>query len=90
MRVPHHGWRCGHDAVAGVDIEASGKDPAYPPSWPNEVQAGQPLGIIPLSLNIKRDADHRIQRVRHDFEYAGPFYSRDQVRAVLDYWNIAF
>lgn len=84
-----YGWRCGHDAVAAVDIEAPGKDPAYPPSWPNEVRAGLPLGVVPLNPSIKRDAERRLQRVRHDLEHAGPFYPREQVRAVLDYWHIA-
>ena len=83
-----YGWRCGHDAVAAVDIEGRGNDPGYPASWPNADRPGSPPGIVPLSSSITRDIGRRLQRLRYDLEHAGPFYPREQVRAVLDYWNI--
>ncbi len=83
-----YGWRCGHDAVAAVDIEAPGNDPAYPANWPNADRPGSPPSVVPLSSSIRRDIDRRLQRLRYDLEHAGPFYPREQVRAVLDYWQI--
>lgn len=83
-----YGWRCGHDAVAMVDVEAAGHDAAYPANWPNDHRRNLPPGIVTLTPEIKRDAARRLDRIRHDLDSAGPFYPREQVRAVAEYWKI--
>ncbi|MER9567422.1 hypothetical protein [Mesorhizobium sp. M0571] len=83
-----YGWRCGHDAVPMVDLKAPGYNDAYPASWPNDYRRDLPPGIVPLNSAISCDAARRLNRIRHDLENAGPFYPRDQVRTVAEYWKI--
>lgn len=83
-----YGWRCGHDAVVMVDVNEAGHDPAYPASWPNDHRRDSPPGIAAFTPSIRRDASRRLDRMRHDLENAGPFYPREQVRAVAKYWRI--
>ena len=83
-----YGWRCGHNSVATVDLEAAGQDAAYPASWPDGQRQAPPPGVVAINATIRRDAARRMARIHHDLEHAGPFYPREQVRAVLDYWAI--
>jgi hypothetical protein len=83
-----YGWRCGHEAVPMVDLMAPGRNDAYPANWPNDYRRDLPPGIVPLNSAISRDAARRLNRIRHDLENAGPFYPRDQVRTVAEYWKI--
>jgi hypothetical protein len=41
-----------------------------------------------LTSGIKEQALKRRDAIFHDLENAGPFYPREDVRAVLDYWGI--
>jgi hypothetical protein len=84
-----YGWRCGHDAVAAIDVDEPCRDAAYPASWPRRTGDGFPPGTVPLTDGIVADARRRLQRIRHDLDHAGRFYPRDQVRSVLDYWKVA-
>lgn len=81
-------WQCDHPELAPVDVTAIVADPAYPESWPRFPGAGIPLGTVAINDRIKRDIDKRIDTIRNDLKDAGPFYPREQVRAVLGYWNL--
>ena len=82
------GWRCGHDAVAGVDIDTSMLDDAYPASWPRKRGDPAPMGTTMLTPTIEDCARKRLAAIRHDLDHAGPHYPREQVKSVLAYWDI--
>ncbi len=83
-----YSWRCDHDDLREMDVEAWTSNPAYPSTWPRSGAAEVPLGMMMATPAIARDADKRLATIRHDLEHAGPFYPRDQVRAALTYWDI--
>lgn len=83
-----YGWRCEHDAVAGVDIETPALDPAYPSSWPTGSDGAVPPGTVPLNERIAADATRRLERIRRDLAQAGIHYPREQVRAALEHWKV--
>lgn len=64
-------------------------DTSYPKTWPRTHGDRPPAGIIDMNSRIRADIQRRKDRIRHDLDNAGEFYPRDQVRAVLDYWQIA-
>lgn len=81
-------WRCGHDAVAGVEVEEPAMWDCYPASWSRTRGDAPPMGTVPITPAIQTDIARRRQAIRRDLEHGGPFYPRDQVRAVLTYWNV--
>lgn len=85
------GWSCDHDDVA--DIAGGVADwanwDAYPESWPKPGRTTLPLGTAKFSPRIKAAADRRKAAIRKDLASAGPHYPREEVRKVLDYWNIS-
>jgi hypothetical protein len=83
-----YSWRCDHDDLPEMDVEAWTSHAAYPSTWPTSVAAGAPLGMVMVTPAIAADADKRLAAIRHDLEHAGPFYPRHQVRAALTYWGI--
>lgn len=83
------GWRCDLEELATVDLEETVLDPAYPASWPKRAGDPAPLGTVPMTAAIARDADRRVAAIFHDLDNAGPFYPREQVRAALSYWQIS-
>lgn len=87
-----YGWHCDHESlIVAVDkVERWGDWDDYPASWPRtHDESRQPPGVVPLNANIRRDAERRLARIRHDLLNAGPHYPRDEVRSALAYWNIA-
>ncbi|WP_419828047.1 hypothetical protein [Sphingomonas sp.] len=83
-----YGWRCEEDMLAGHDIEAAARWPAYPSSWPRTPDDPHPPDVMALTDRTARDARKRLQRIRDDLQNAGPFYPREQVRAALAHWNL--
>lgn len=85
-----HGFKCDHEAVANTmrDVAEWSKWDAYPESWPKPGHASLPAGTHAFSHRIKEAADRRMASIRSDLKNAGPFYPREEVRAVLDYWRI--
>lgn len=86
-----YGWHCDHESIAETvaTIKQWGDWKAYPKTWPRTVDDGKtPLGVMPLTDEIRRDADRRLARIRSDLELAGPHYPRDGVRNALAYWKI--
>lgn len=82
------GWRCCEPMFDSHDIAEPGRWAAYPASWPRSGDDPPPPGTIALTEGIARDARKRLTRICEDLEHAGPFYPREQVRAVLAYWEI--
>ncbi|MDG3039834.1 hypothetical protein [Roseicyclus marinus] len=86
-----YGWSCDHKEVtdiAGQVVEWSNWD-AYPKSWPKPDQPSRPLGTAQFSARIKESADRRKAAIVKDLASAGPYYPRDEVLEVLDYWSIS-
>lgn len=83
-----YGWRCDHDELEHVDLQAATADGAYPASWPKKEGDPPPPGTVQMTPAIAAAADRRLTAIRKDVEYAGPHYPRDQVRRVLEYWGI--
>lgn len=83
-----YGWRCDHEEMLGVDVDAVTSDPAYPASWPTKDIDPVPPGTVPITQVIVGDADRRLAAIRNDLKNAGPYYPRDQVAAALNYWGL--
>lgn len=62
---------------------------SYPETWPRTPHDKLPLGVVPLSAQIRDCATNRLDSIRHDLENAGKSYPRDEVKAALAYWKIA-
>jgi hypothetical protein len=86
-----YGWSCAHEEVAGIAGQVAGwaNWDAYPQSWPKPGRNSLPLGTARFSARIKDAADRRKATIRKDLASAGPHFPRDEVRKVLDYWNIS-
>jgi hypothetical protein len=84
-----YGWRCEHDAVAGIDVTEAGYHEDYPSGWPNADRQCTPSGMVPINADIRRYAKRRLDQIRSDAANAGTYYPHKQVMAVCDYWNIA-
>lgn len=84
-------WSCDCDEVAdNASQVAEWSDwGVYPESWPKPGRSSLPIGTARFSTRIKDAADRRKTAIRKDLETAGPHYPRDDVRRVLDYWNIS-
>jgi hypothetical protein len=85
-----YGWHCDHESVA---VAVSTMDRwadwnAYPKSWPRANKRSIPLGVMPITDRIRKDALKRISDIRYDLSNAGEFYPREQVRAALAYWKV--
>jgi hypothetical protein len=87
-----YGWHCDHESLADTiaKIDAWGDWDAYPKSWPRSGAPATPLGVVPLSLDIRRSAARRLSQIHYDLTSAGPHYPRDEVKAALAYWRIPF
>ncbi len=83
------GWRCDEGLVGDQDIERPAGRSAYPASRPRRREHPTPPGTHPLTNSIEQDARKRLARIKDDIENAGPFYTREQVRAVLEHWKIS-
>ena len=85
-----YGWQCDHEQMDETNKTLrTWKDwGSYPASWPREPQAGVPMGIMPLTAEVKDAAARRWQRIQNDIYNAGQHYPRDSVRNVLDYWGL--
>ncbi len=83
-----YGWRCDHDDLPEMDIDAWTSHAAYPSTWPRSGADEAPPGMVMVTPAIAKDADKRLAAIRHDLEHAGSFYPRGQVRAALSYWGI--
>jgi len=83
-------WACDHDDVADISEMVAGWSnwDAYPASWPRRGQASVPLGVAPFSERVCKAADARKSQIRRDLVSAGEHYPREEVRRVLDYWQI--
>lgn len=86
-----YGWSCDHEDVAEISDHVGkwGNWDAYPDSWPKPNRNSLPLGTAKFSARIKASADRRKAAIRKDLESAGPHYPRNEVRNVLEYWNIS-
>lgn len=86
-----YGWSCDHEEVAdnARQVAEWSNWEAYPESWPKPNRPSRPLGTAKFSARIKDAADRRKAAIRKDLASAGPHYPRDDVRKVLDYWNIS-
>lgn len=86
-----YGWSCDHEEVADIasQVAAWSSWDAYPESWPKPDRNSLPLGTAGFSARIKEAADRRKTAIRKDLASAGPHYPRNEVRNVLDYWNIS-
>lgn len=83
-----YGWRCDHDQLAQLDLNAATADDAYPQSWPRKAGDPPPPGTVAMTDAIARAAERRLTAIRNDLERAGPHYPREQVRNVLAYWRL--
>lgn len=83
-----YSWRCDHDDLPEMNVEAWTNHTAYPSSWPKSGADEAPPGMVTVTHAIARVADRRLAAIRHDLDHAGTFYPRDQVRAALAYWGI--
>ncbi len=83
-------WQCNHEELAGVNAELDAWDnwKDYPPSWPRVPGASAPMGTMPFNSKIRESAERRWNRIQSDVEKAGPYYPRDSVRQVLNYWGL--
>ena len=61
---------------------------SYPHSWPREVGASRPLGVVELTAEIENQAARRLATIPQESKTAGEFYPREEVLHALDYWNI--
>ena len=86
-----YGWHCDHDSLSSVHgaLDSWTDWPAYPASWPRAVGERIPLGMVKLSPAIQASAAKRLMQIRDDLKYAGPFYPREEVLKVLEYWKIS-
>lgn len=85
-----YGWPDGHNEFSATNaaLDKWTDWNSYPQSWPRKPHEKLPLGVVPLSPAIRRCAENRRARIRHDLEHAGSFYPREEVRAALAYWKI--
>ncbi len=85
-----YGWSCDHEdlTLLAKEVENWSDWSAYPESWPRPGKKSSPLGVVPFSQRIKDAADRRMAAIRKDLTSAGPHYPKDDVRSVLEYWNI--
>jgi hypothetical protein len=83
-----YGWRCDHEQLAHLDLDAATADDAYPQSWPRRAGDPPPPGTVPMSDAITHAAQRRLTVIRNDLDRAGPHYPRQQVRNVLAFWGI--
>lgn len=81
-------WQCDHPELQTIDLAEVVNDAAYPCSWPKPEIKKLPLGVVPLNSKIEKDIDRRRAAIKHDLDNSGPFYPRENVRSVLDYWQI--
>lgn len=84
-----YGWRCDIEALAEIDIDSIVQNEAYPASWPKKLGGTPPPGTIEMTSSIAKDADRRLDTIRHDLIHAGEFYPREQVKAALAYWSVS-
>ena len=86
-----YGWSCDHDEVAATASQVAEWESwgVYPESWSRPGCASLPLGMAKFSPRIKEAADRRKAAIRKDLASAGPYYPRDEVRKVLEYWNVS-
>lgn len=87
-----YGWACEHpSAAAQADAIRSGAIPThYPEAWPSPTRPEtMPPGVSPISTRVKAEIEKRKARWRRCLENDGlVHYLRDQVRAVLKFWNV--
>ena len=85
-----YGWECDHpEMVASNATLTDHFDWAdYPESWPREPGEERPLGVVDLNDGIAKSARDRLASIRAELRDAGPYYPREEVRAVLEYWGI--
>lgn len=85
-----YGWQCDHPDVREFNAELDNWTDwsSYPGSWPKYPCEKVPLGVVPLTSEIRTSAERRKARIRDDLDRAGDCYPRDKVREALAYWKI--
>jgi len=84
-----YSWSCDHEGLDAIQTGLAAWDDwsASPSSWPKHPGERLPLGVVPLNEGIKAAAAARVRQIRNDLKHAGPFYPRDDVHRVLQYWD---
>ena len=84
-----YGWQCDHESMRAINAEldkwTNWGD--YPESWPRNLEAPPPIGVMAINSDIRSNASKRWKRIQKDFENAGPNYPRENVQATLRYWR---
>ncbi len=85
-----YGWQCDHDKLLATNVALDEWTDwsAYPTSWPRSPNEKLPLGLVPLTPDIRASAEKRLADIRYDIEHAGSFYPRQEVRDAMVYWHI--
>ncbi|WP_252258525.1 hypothetical protein [Erythrobacter aurantius] len=85
-----YGWACDHEVVSDAVAQVSAWQnwEHYPETWPTPDKPSMPLGTVPITAKIKRDADRRRESIRKDLLSAGPHYPREAVERAISYWQI--
>lgn len=85
-----YGWQCDHlsQKLTNAVLDAWNDWDIYPQSWPKTRNEPAPIGIMKINGDIRATANRRWQSIQKDLEHAGPYYPRDQVLSVLDYWGL--
>ncbi|MHA1598323.1 MAG: hypothetical protein ACTSV1_06335 [Alphaproteobacteria bacterium] len=83
-------WQCDHESMSSVNAELDEWQnwDDYPGSWPRKAGTTIPIGVMPINTDIRKSASRRRQKIKKDFEIAGPNYPREKVLEALAYWKI--
>jgi hypothetical protein len=85
-----YGWACDHESLTATvsTLDAWQAWDNYPASWPRSPGEPKPLGTVEITAEIQSKVKERRASIAKDLASAGPYYPREEVRSVLDYWNI--
>ena len=85
----YFGWHCEHEDLPEWTYLSKRTLPeGYPDDWPNwQTPKMPPPGVVGLNPSIARRIATRKKKLNNDIESAGPFFPRDSVAEVMDYWN---
>jgi len=83
-------WECDHDSqkVTNDQLDMWSERKQYPGSWPKIRGAGAPLGVMPISEDIRATARRRWDKIRKDLKTAGSYFPREEVLDALLYWKL--
>jgi hypothetical protein len=73
-----YGWQCAHENMAEVNrsLDGWGGWSTYPESRPRVPGEKRPLGVVPLTPEIERNAKKRLARIRADLIQRGRVLSQ--------------